>query len=520
MRNTKFVRTMLTIALVLTIIGSVTGGTIAWFTDAVVSNNNIVKSGKLDIDLQLKDYENDTWISLEKEENANVKVFDYGLWEPGFTQMETLKIVNKGNLAFEYILKVVPDGADKTTVNGVEKTLADAIDVYMTFGEFKPTADNGPATRDNFQAAKNAGVDTTVDGNQWWYCGTLADLIKRETGFTKGVMLPAGETSEEAGVVSGSVTCTVALHMQESAGNEYQNLSLGTVGFTLEAKQYTYEEDAFNDQYDLNAPWHSKTSNKPVSWVVGDDERVNYEIPTDDVTTVANSEELKKALNAKAATIVLEDGEYDWSGTGHIGTAQTVSIYGKSKNAVLKVNNEGGEGADNDFDGYTVTFTNLTVTSDNDWTTGWKRMNATYNDCVINNNMNLVNYNHVFNYCTLNQTENQYNIWTYGASVAEFNNCTFNCAGKSIYVDGNGSNKTVLKVNNCAFNDNGSIDEKAAIETGTTYGTTYDLIVNNTVVNGFAINPNGINTGSTLWGNKSSMGTDKLNVVVDGVDVY
>ena len=50
--------------------------------------------------------------------------------------------------------------------------------------------------------------------------------------------------------------------------------------------------------------------------------------------------------------------------------------------------------------------------------------------------------------------------------------------------------------------------------------TKNELIVNNTVVNGYEINDKGINTGSTLWGNKNSMGTDKLNVVIDGVDVY
>ena len=42
-------------------------------------------------------------------------------------------------------------------------------------------------------------------------------------------------------------------------------------------------------------------------------------------------------------------------------------------------------------------------------------------------------------------------------------------------------------------------------------------IVNKTVVNGYEINDEGIRTGTTLWGNKNSMSTDKLNVVVDGV---
>ena len=47
---------------------------------------------------------------------------------------------------------------------------------------------------------------------------------------------------------------TLALHMQESAGNEYQDLAIGT-DFSLQilATQYTYEEDSFDDQYDANA---------------------------------------------------------------------------------------------------------------------------------------------------------------------------------------------------------------------------------------------------------------------------
>lgn len=80
-----------------------------------------------------------------------------------------------------------------------------------------------------------------------------------------------------------------------------------------------------------------------------------------------------------------------------------------------------------------------------------------------------------------------------------------------------------MTVNNCVFNDNGDgtvVNDKAAIETGTTYGQTYELVINKTTVNGFEVNPTGISTNSTLWANKHSMGTNKLNVVIDGVDVY
>ena len=84
-----------------------------------------------------------------------------------------------------------------------------------------------------------------------------------------------------------------------------------------------------------------------------------------------------------------------------------------------------------------------------------------------------------------------------------------------------GQANTKLTINNCTFNDNGGLDvKKAAIEIGDDYGSSYELIVNNTVVNGFAINDEGISTGTTLWGNKNSMPNERLNVTVDGNVVY
>lgn len=81
--------------------------------------------------------------------------------------------------------------------------------------------------------------------------------------------------------------------------------------------------------------------------------------------------------------------------------------------------------------------------------------------------------------------------------------------------------RSQLTVNGCTFNDTGVLpDLKAAIEIGNDYNKSYELIVNDTTVNGYEINDKGINTGSTLWANKNSMGKDKLNVVVNGLDVY
>lgn len=257
MKKMKYLRSWLTIALVVTIIGSLTGGTVAWFTDNVESTNNVIQSGTLDIDIELKD--DFEWISLEKK--PDTKVFDYNLWEPGYTQVETLKIVNRGNLALEYILNVQTGTDEKKGPNG--ESLADAIEVYMCFGE--PATTTGVETREAFHAAKAAGADvTTADGKGWWYAGTLTALMGRDTGFTQGYMLPSGKTeaadgsiiqTENGTLLQGNCTCTVALHMDEDAGNEYQNLSLGSVGFILKAKQFMYEEDSFGIDYDNDATW-------------------------------------------------------------------------------------------------------------------------------------------------------------------------------------------------------------------------------------------------------------------------
>lgn len=78
-----------------------------------------------------------------------------------------------------------------------------------------------------------------------------------------------------------------------------------------------------------------------------------------------------------------------------------------------------------------------------------------------------------------------------------------------------------MTIKNSVFYDKGGLDvKKAAIEIGDDYGKSYELVVNNTDVHGFAINDEGYNTNTTLWANKNSMGTGKLSVTVDGVKVY
>ena len=74
------------------------GTTFAWFTDTASTGVNKIQAGNLDVKLM---YSTDmqTW----KEATDQTKLFDdNALWEPGYTQVVYLKIVNAGNLALKY----------------------------------------------------------------------------------------------------------------------------------------------------------------------------------------------------------------------------------------------------------------------------------------------------------------------------------------------------------------------------------------------------------------------------------
>ena len=234
---------------------------------------------------------------------------------------------------------------------------------------------------------------------------------------------------------------------------------------------------------------------------------------------VESAAEISTAIQDGKTSIVLTAGEYVIPAAAKgktltfVGTGKPEDV----KVAVTKVGN-GGENCDFGLDGSTVTFDGVTITTNSSTYIGYARCKGTYNNCVINGTYTLYGES-VFNNCKFNVSGDVYNIWTWGAPKATFNNCTFNCDGKSMLLYGRAN--TMLTMNNCVFNDKGGLNElKAAIEIGNDYNTSYELIVNNATVNGFAINDKGINTGTTLWANKNSMPQDKLNVVVDGVDVY
>ena len=241
-------------------------------------------------------------------------------------------------------------------------------------------------------------------------------------------------------------------------------------------------------------------------------------------TVVAGATPEEKQANFAAAvkegaTIYIPAGNYVVPNAAQ-GKTLTIIGTGNPEDVKIATDNVTGsyEGCNYALDGSTVTFENISINTPSTTYIGYARCNGTYKNCVINGTYTLYG-DSVFENCTFNVSGDVYNIWTWGAPTATFTECTFNCDGKAMLLYGQANTK--LTMNKCVFNDNGGLaDLKAAIEIGNDYNKSYELIVNNATVNGFEINDKGINTNTTLWANKNSMPKEKLNVVVDGVDVY
>ena len=232
----------------------------------------------------------------------------------------------------------------------------------------------------------------------------------------------------------------------------------------------------------------------------------------------SNDKDIDLAMKAGVTEVTLTEGAFIVPDTAQGKKVTFIGKGDKEKTFIATQDDGSYEGCDYSLDGSTVTFENITITTNSEIYTGYARCKGTYKNCIINGTFTLYD-NSVFEGCTFNVSGDVYNIWTWGAPEATFTKCTFNSDGKAILLYGGVNTK--LTLNGCTFNDNGGLtDLKAAVEIGNDYNTSYELIVNDTVVNGYEINDKGINTGTTLWANKNSMGKDKLNVVVDGVDVY
>ena len=254
------------------------GTTFAWFTDSVTSTGNKIVAGKLDIALYMATSATD-FVEISDStspifgkadslvaQNVNADT----LWEPGKTQVAYLKLENKGNLALKYKVAITV----KDNVKDLYKVMTYAIVQDATFGSV---------------TAMPANAQNVVLGTQ--------------------------ETAVDVAMQPNDVHLfALAVHMDEDAGNEYQE---GSVSFDMIvlATQLASEYDSFNNQYDANA-----------------------------ADPVASQGEFETALAAAAqstepATVVLSAGDYTIpAGT----TIENLTIEGKEGTVVDTINISSG----------------------------------------------------------------------------------------------------------------------------------------------------------------------------------
>ncbi len=224
-------------------------------------------------------------------------------------------------------------------------------------------------------------------------------------------------------------------------------------------------------------------------------------------------ETLAEAITAGAEEIKLADGEY----TLDKAVADGTTIVGASKDVVVNAEKSIG------MNGASATFENVTIATSGADYTGLQHSGAvTFNDCVIENTYWCYSgeAKTVFNNCTFKQTApGSYNVWTYGSNV-EFNNCVFECAGKSvlIYTEGGDVWETV-SFKDCQFTASAPAnDGKAAIEIDSSLNPA-NVIIENCTATGFDL---GSVSGNMLYNLKKGEEGVNCNITVavsEGVDI-
>ena len=208
MTNTKSTKRALLVSVMAMVIcfTMLLGTTFAWFTSEDKVTDNVITAGKLEVKLT------GATISLED-------------MEPGYVHVETYTVSNEGTLDFNYKLRLVKDQTS------AEFDLAKVIDVYYYSGKTAPT------------------VNRSLDG--FTKIGTLADVTKTTVDFAAGDL----NAEENDDVI------VIAFKMQETAGNDYQELTLNNK-FTVQvlAAQKASDTDSIGSDYDNDATYQDGTA--------------------------------------------------------------------------------------------------------------------------------------------------------------------------------------------------------------------------------------------------------------------
>lgn len=319
----------LSLLVMLLCVAMLVGTTFAWFTDSASTAVNKIQAGTLDVqllDAAGNSLEGQTlsWQKAQGHENDPV------LWEPNCTyNTQQFYIKNNGNLNLKFKFSVSGITGDAKLLEVLDFTaMADAS--WFKFN----TGAVSIATSGEFDLLKGYDLDTI------FYDTMHFDEYVLEPGEKVGPI-----------VISG--------HMAESAGNDYQGLSIDGIAITLVATQATGEEDSYDGTYDENATY-PVTSNADLADAIQTAQpgsvvtlaSGNYTLPAipegvtiagdgADKTTVVTSAD---GYNVSNENVAIKDVTVD--GTAASGVSYSGAINLKGNNATIEncVINGGGTG--------------------------------------------------------------------------------------------------------------------------------------------------------------------------------
>lgn len=246
----------------------------AWFTSEVTNSGNEIYIGTLDVDLEKyvggeANDPDDDWASLSEADEKGVNtinLFDGSIrWEPGYTALETIRVVNQGDLAFRYDLMFtngeITSATEDDDAAELLKKVAENFVVYIHPGDYIQDEDKPVTFRDIEESDKWTPVRFGTE------IATLADLLNGDLDLpvlsgsitdvrdleAKNPTVPTGagpnDSNEDA-----MDTYIIALHMKKETDLETMQSIMGqrlSLNVKLVAYQMVGEIDGLGGSYDL-----------------------------------------------------------------------------------------------------------------------------------------------------------------------------------------------------------------------------------------------------------------------------
>ena len=230
-------------------------------------------------------------------------------------------------------------------------------------------------------------------------------------------------------------------------------------------------------------------------------------------TGVSSNEELNNVISSatEPTTVTLGKGTYT------LPTLENKDITVKgTKDTIVDMKNVVNKASSVSFEGVTVELANANYK-------GFQHTGKlTYKDCTIKGLQFLYADEVEFINCEfVQENDDAYHIWTYGAKNVTFTDCKFNSTNNSkailCYIEGSG-NEFTRTFNRCEFVATGTAEKSAIMINPTANAGTNKYVININDCTATGYGENGI-SGQTIVGVKETV-KDNITVNINGTTVY